>query len=90
MKRSPKQRVTHRELETDEENPAGQIVEIVAELKNTEIEELENAWQALGDLLDSLFTNPPSPEAQAQICFSYEGYRITVEQSGHATFVQSS
>ena len=83
-------KIVHRDLDTDDENPSGQIVEVVAELKNTDIEELTAAWSIIDDILSHLFEDPPAPEAQAQIKFSYEGYRITVEQNGHAEFVEVS
>jgi hypothetical protein len=82
--------IVHRKLETDVKNPVGQVVEIVAELEDTDIDELTTAWSIIDELLANLFTNPPAPEAQAQIRFSYEGYRITVEQNGNAKFVQAS
>jgi hypothetical protein len=40
-------------------------------------------------MLDVVFENPPAPEAQVEVTFSYEGYRITVEQNGRARFVQA-
>lgn len=39
------------------------------------------------DHADEIFSNPPAPEAQIRITFSYEGYRVTVEQDGTAKFV---
>jgi len=36
-----------------------------------------------------VFDEPPEPEAQVEMTFGYEGYRITVEQNGDAQFVKT-
>lgn len=82
--------LVHRELRTDQDNPSAEIAEIVAELKGTEMEQLPTAYEVLNDILSHLFQNPPASEAQAQITFSYDEFRITVEQNGEAKFVQVS
>jgi len=45
-------------------------------------------WACTDGVLDHLFSNPPSAEAQMEVTFSYEGYRITIEQDGTAEFVR--
>ncbi len=80
--------IVQRELDTDAENPAMAVVEVVADLEGTDATELATAWGCIDDVLDAVFSNPPAPEAQVQVTFSYEGYRITVEQNGRATFVE--
>jgi len=79
--------IIHREMDTEQDNPAEEIPLIVAELEETEISELATAWSCIDDVLAHVFSNPPSPEAQVEITFSYEGYRITVQQNGTAKFV---
>lgn len=80
--------IVHRELDTDRENPAIQIVEVVAALEEEPEEELATVWGCIDDVLSPVFSTPPSPEAQLEITFSYEGYRVTVNQDGHAKFVE--
>ncbi len=80
--------IIHRELDTDIEEPVVQIAEVVAELEDKPMEELTTTYHHLDHVLDYVFQNPPVPEAQVQITFSYEGYRITVEQDGSAKFVK--
>lgn len=80
--------VIYRELDTDGREPALQIAEIVADLEGEDVNDLSSAWDCIDHVLDHVFSNPPSPAAQVQITFSYEGYRITVGQSGRATFVK--
>lgn len=80
--------IVHRELDTGQEEPATQIAEIVAELDGVSAKDLKPTYRRIDDTLEHIFSNPPSPEAQLEVIFSYESYRITVEQSGHATFVK--
>lgn len=83
-------KVIHRELDTDAESPATQIVETVADIEATEMTELSAIWCCVDGVLDDLFSDPPAPEAQMEIEFSYEGYRITIEQNGNAAFVETT
>jgi hypothetical protein len=73
-----------------ESNPATaeyDLLEIVAELEGREIEELPSFYTQVDHFVEHLFKNPPSPEAQMQIEFSYAGYRITLTQRGEVTLV---
>lgn len=80
--------IIHRELETDRQEPVAQVVEIVADLEGEDQEKLTPGYTQVDHILEHVFSNPPIPEAQVEITFSYEGYRITVEQSGSARFVK--
>ena len=82
--------IVHEELDTDVKNPAVEIVRVVADLKNVDTSELSTVWDCIDGMLDHLFSNPPSDEAQIDVTFSYEGFRITVEQNGHAKFVETA
>ncbi|WP_178918348.1 HalOD1 output domain-containing protein [Natronomonas gomsonensis] len=80
--------IVRRELDKDRDSPAMGVAENLAELEGKSIEELETTWDCVDGVLDHIFSNPPSPEAQLTITFTYEGYRITVEQNGRAEFVK--
>jgi hypothetical protein len=80
--------ILHRTLDTDGTEPAIQIARHIAEFTNEEPEELESTWGQFDHIIDEVFSTPPVDEAQVQVTFTYEGYRITVEQDGHAKFVQ--
>jgi hypothetical protein len=80
--------IVHRTLETDQQEPAAQIATHVADLSGRAPENLTTAYEQIDHVLEHIFSNPPQPEAQVQITFSYEGYRITVEQDGSAQFVE--
>lgn len=79
----------HRELDTNGEDPGIQVAETVAELESTETTELPTMYGCIDGMLDHLFSNPPSPEAQMEVTFCYAGYRITVWQDGTAAFVET-
>jgi hypothetical protein len=88
MTDSPEREIIHRELDTEAEEPAIQIVEVVADIDDKDVAEMTSMWNCTDHVLDHLFSNPPSPEAQMRVEFSYENYRITVEQDGTAEFVK--
>jgi hypothetical protein len=79
--------IVHRQFDTDQDDPATAIAEAVADLKDTETTELTTMYEHVDHLVDHLFSNPPSPDAQVQVEFTYEDYRITVDQDGTARFV---
>lgn len=88
MKNGHSDEFVHRELDTDREEPVVQVAEIIADLEGTSAKNLTSTYDHLDHVLDYIFRNPPVPEAQVQISFSYEGYRITVQQDGTAQFVR--
>lgn len=88
MREDPERDVVRRQLEKDGENPAVQVSEIVAALKGAHVREMGTIYDCVDDVLDRVFSNPPSPGAEVEVNFTYEGYRVTVEQNGTATFVR--
>jgi hypothetical protein len=44
--------------------------------------EMATMYGCVDGVLDDLFSDPPADEARMRIEFSYEGYRISVEQDG--------
>lgn len=80
--------IVHRELDTETDSPAAEVATRVAELKGTETDELAPAWKCIDGVLEEIFSNPPASEAQMEVAFSYEGYRITVKQNGRLELVE--
>ena len=80
--------IVHRELNTDREKPAIAMAEVVAELEEKQVDELTPTYDCIDGMISELYSNPPSPDAQMTVEFTYSGYRITVEQSGAAKFVK--
>lgn len=90
MKEHPENEIIQRQLDTDSENPAVEVAEAVAEIEGVEATDLGTTYECIDGMLDELFSNPPSLEAQMRVEFSYEDYRITVDQEGNAEFVKTS
>ena len=63
------------------------LLEIIAKLEETEIEDLPSLYTQVDHFVETLFENPPAPESQMEIVFSYAGYRITVMQTGTVKLV---
>ena len=89
MEKPTESNVIHRELDTEGESPGLQVVAVVAEMEGKRTTELSNLYGCIDGVLDHLFSNPPAPEADLEVSFNYEGYRITVEQRGSATLVKT-
>ena len=76
----------HTTFDPDENQPNVDITETVAELKGVESDELSPLYDSIDHVVDNIFSTPPEPEAEVEVTFSYEGFRITVSQDGTATF----
>ncbi|WP_227380034.1 HalOD1 output domain-containing protein [Haladaptatus halobius] len=81
------QTVFHTEVASaDDGDPQVTVAEVVAELEGKNTSELTPVYDAIDHFVSNLFSSPPPEAAQAQIEFTYEGYRITIHQDGMATF----
>lgn len=89
MSESPEEEIIHRQIDTNTDDPAVALAEEVAEIENTDPTTLPTMYQCIDGILDNLFAKPPAPEAQLRVEFSYDRYRITVEQDGSATFMKT-
>lgn len=78
--------VYYRTFPPDESNMNMRLVETVASLKGVDETDLAALYPRIRDLADSLCTSPPFRDAHVQIEFTYENYRITLFQDGHAVF----
>lgn len=79
---------THVEFDIDRDNPEVNIAEVTAELEDAEIEQMPALYERMDHLIENLYSNPPDPEAQIQLEFTYAAYRIVLNQDGHATFMK--
>lgn len=73
-------------FDTDQSQPNVDVTETVAELKNTESDELAPLYDCIDHIIDNIFSEPPRDEADVEISFNYEGFRITINQDGNAAF----
>jgi hypothetical protein len=81
-------RIVHRQFDTEQDDPATAVAEAVADLQGSETTDLSTMCEQVDHLVDHLFSTPPDPGAQVQVEFTFEGYRITVDQDGSARFVE--
>lgn len=88
MAKPDEEEIIHRDLDTETEEPVEQVAEIIAELEEKSVEDMTPLYQQLDHILDQIFSDPPADDAQITITFTYEDYRVTVEQNGHAKFVE--
>ncbi|SDK68006.1 HalOD1 output domain-containing protein [Natronorubrum texcoconense] len=71
-----------REFDPETTTPTRAVVEVIADLEDVDTLELPPLYSTMNDLLDGVASNPPAPQADVEITFTYQGYRITVYQSG--------
>ena len=75
-------------IEPNSESAEYELLAIVAELGDTDIESLPSFYEQAGHFVEMIFQNPPAPEAQMEISFSYAGYRIRITQLGQVTILK--
>lgn len=85
--------IVHRELfEGDEpdstDEPEIDIAKIVADLEGEEATDISSLYNTIDHVVEHLYSNPPPIEAQAELEFTFEGYRIELSQDGKATFMK--
>ena len=78
-------KIYHRKVTPDVEEANQSLLRLVANLENCEVTDLPPLYDRVDHLVDHLFTSPPPPEAQAELEFSYVGYRIRIDQSGNVS-----
>ena len=80
--------IVHWQFDPDQDDPIIDVAAVVAELEGKETTDLSALYDCVDTVLEEIFSNPPSPEAQIQMAFTFEGYRITINQDGSATFLR--
>lgn len=78
------QSVHHLDVEIDPEEPELPFADAVAELKGTRSSDLAPVGSELDDLVRGVLLSPPPEQNQAEISFTYEGFRVTLYHDGHA------
>lgn len=79
---------THFEFDVDRENPEVNVAAVTAELEGRDVDDLPPLYEAVDHLIEQLYATPPSAAAQVRMEFTYEGYRIVLNQDGFATFMK--
>jgi len=87
--RSERERqIRHRKVTPDPEEANRHLLRLVANLENCEINDLPPLYDRIDHLIEELFTSPPPSEAQAELEFSYYGYRIELDQRGNVSLMK--
>ncbi|THE65280.1 hypothetical protein D8Y22_08770 [Salinadaptatus halalkaliphilus] len=86
MKKSPGSddgdAIARQQLDSSRDAPATQIVETIATLEGTDAVTLPPVYDCIDGIIADILSSPPSPEADATFAFTYQGYRIHVDQEG--------
>jgi hypothetical protein len=85
--------IVHRELfegeqPSDDDDPEIGLAEIIADLEGKDATDISSLYDTIDHVVEHLYSNPPPTEAQAQLEFTFEGYRIELSQDGKATFMK--
>lgn len=78
--------IVTREFDTTQADPNVEVVSVIAELADEPVEELPPLYSTIHHILEHIYAEPPEPDADVEISFTYYGYRITIEQHGTARF----
>jgi hypothetical protein len=74
-------------IDPDPQSAEHDLLELIAESEGKAIEELPSFYTQVDHFVEMLFEQPPSPESQMQLSFSYAGYRVTINQRGEVTLL---
>jgi hypothetical protein len=85
---SADQRIYHRTVEPETERANERLLRLIADLEGCEMTDLPPLYNRIDDLLTDIFDSPPPAEAQAELEFSYYGYRITIDQAGEVSLMK--
>jgi hypothetical protein len=80
-------RIIYRDITPDPDAAEYDLLEIIAEMEGVGMDELPSLYTEVDHFVETLFEDPPSPDAQMEIRFSYAGYRITITQGGRVKLV---
>lgn len=78
----PEATIVQREVETTEDRANYHVLETIAAIEEVDVTDLPPMFDRVDHILANLFSEPPAPEAQVEITFSFHGYRVTVGQDG--------
>ncbi len=65
-------------------SPKLSLLRAIADLEGADETDLPSLYPCIDEMIEKLFADPPSSEAQAELEFSYTDYRITLFQDGLA------
>lgn len=75
--------IYHRQIVPDPDAANRSLLQVIADLEGCGMTDLPPLYDRVDHLVEHLFTSPPPVEAQAELQFSYHGYRIELDQTGN-------
>lgn len=81
-------RMHHRKLTPDAETANRRLLRLLANVENCEVNDLPPLYGQIDHMVEYLFTDPPPGDAQAELAFSYHGYRIELDQTGNVSLMK--
>jgi hypothetical protein len=85
---SDDQQIHHRTIDPKTERANERLLQHVAEIEDCDLFDLPPLYNRIDDLIKDIFDSPPPSEAQAELEFSYYGYRITIDQTGDVSLMK--
>lgn len=81
-------RIYHRKVTPDAGEANQSLLRLLANVENCEVNDLPPLYGQIDHMVAHLFTDPPPGDAQAELSFSYHGYRIELDQTGNVSFMK--
>ncbi|WP_115863959.1 HalOD1 output domain-containing protein [Halorussus litoreus] len=81
-------RIYHRKVTPDAEEANQSLLRLLANVENCEVTDLPPLYEQIDHMVEHLFTQPPPDDAQAELTFSYHGYRIELDQTGNVSLMK--
>jgi hypothetical protein len=81
-------RIVYRRIEPDPADADYRLLRLIADVEGIDVTELPPIYDRIDHLVTKMYEDPPSAEAQAQLEFSYAGYRITLDQDGNVSLIK--
>lgn len=84
--KAKEQSVHKRDIKEGDAEPQMELLQAIADFKGVDESDLDPFYSTVDHLVEYMYSNPPSPEAQTELTFVYEGFRITLFHEGTAIF----
>jgi hypothetical protein len=81
-------RIVHRRIEPEPEDADYRLLQLIADVEGIDVTDLPPIYGRIDHLVSNMYEDPPSAEAQAQLKFSYAGYRISLDQDGNVSLMK--
>ena len=85
---SPEADITHRTISIDPKEGEYEFLELIAENEGCDVTDLPPMHPRINDIIAEVFSDPPSPDSQLQVQFSYHGYRVDLDQAGNISLMK--